>query len=127
MFYRRLTRKHLSSLERLMSKLTRYKSALYLQVCKYLCTICTLFWIMHPNYLVIQKILLLKYQIIIMSFFLPVDHPFPEETVLSLSLVKSGRDSKLFKKGCALKRSKSNADKGIFYFIHISSKNDILF
>ena len=45
-------------------------------------------------------------------FFLPVDHPFPEETVLSLSLVKSGRDSKLFKKGCALKRSKSNADKG---------------
>jgi len=58
---------------------------------------------------------------------LPADHPFPEETVLSLSLVKSGRDSKLFKKGCALKRSKSNADKGIFYFIHISSKNDILF
>ena len=60
-------------------------------------------------------------------FFFTVDHPFPEETVLSLSLVKSGRDSKLFKKGCALKRSKSNADKGIFYFIHISSKNDILF
>ena len=44
--------------------------------------------------------------------FLLADHPFPEETILSLSLVKSGRDSKLFKKGCALKRSKSNADKG---------------
>ena len=56
-------------------------------------------------------------------FFLPVDHPFPEETVLSLSLVKSGRDSKLFKKGCALKRSKSNADKGNLLRLGVLSKN----
>ena len=39
---------------------------------------------------------------------LPPDHPFPDETVLSLSLVKSyGKVSKLFKKECSLKRASS--------------------
>ena len=43
---------------------------------------------------------------------LPPDHPFPDETVLSLSLVKSyGKASKLFKKECSLKRASSTEKK----------------
>ena len=48
---------------------------------------------------------------------LPPDHPLPEEAVLSMCLEKSGRDSKLFKKECVLKKTASMDTNHGKYFL----------
>ena len=56
---------------------------------------------------------------------LPPDHPLPEEAVLSMCLEKSGKDSKLFKKECILKKTASmdsSHGKNIITFLGITIK-----
>ena len=78
---------------------------------------------LHPLTETYQKALLLPREIDvqidkIQVSSLPPDHPLPEEAVLSMSLEKSGRDSKLFKKECILKKA-SSIDSGEMKFFHL--------